>query len=118
MVKQWFGFSSFEEAERVSRAMGEGQFIHHGLGYTSDRLDWSGNLSTGKDRLLSAEQLMRLPPDEQIIHVKDVGFIHCKKLGQNRIAPFCHELATNPLEGGTLPPDPLVTLKVTKETGQ
>jgi type IV secretion system protein VirD4 len=55
---------------------------------------------------------MRLPLDEQIIHVKDIGFIHCRKLGQNQIAPFCHELADNPLEGGQLSPDPKVSLPV------
>ena len=119
VLKQWFGFSSFEEAERVSRAMGEDRVIQHSLGYGSDRLEFSGNLSTAKDRLLSAEQLMRLPPDEQIVHVKDVGFIHCKKLGQNQIAPFCHgELADNPLEGGQLPADPKVTLNIKKEHGR
>ena len=98
VVKQWLGFSSFEEAERVSRAMGEDRVINHGIGYNSGQLDYSGNLSTGKDHLFSAEALMRLPLDEQIIHVKDIGFIHCRKLGQNQIAPFCHgKLADNPL---------------------
>ncbi len=58
---------------------------------------------------------MRLPVDEQIVHVKDVGFIHCRKLGQNQIAPFCHGgLAANPLEGGQLPADPKVTLKIAR----
>ena len=113
VVKQWFGFSSFEEAERISRAMGEARYLQHSLGYTSGRLDLSGNLSTTKDRLFTAEQLMRLPVDEQIIHVKDVGFVHCRKLGQNQIAPFCHGgLAPNPLEGGQLRPDPKVSLKI------
>jgi len=109
-VKQWFGFSSFDEAERVSRAMGDGQVITRGLSYSSGQLDYSGNISTTKERLYTTEQLMRLPPDEQIIHVKDIGFIHCRKLGQNQIAPLCHELADNPLEGGQLAPDPKVTL--------
>ncbi|MCB2012812.1 MAG: type IV secretory system conjugative DNA transfer family protein [Geminicoccaceae bacterium] len=116
VVKQWFGFSSFEEAERVSRAMGEGRVVQHGLGYNSGQLDYSGNLSTSKERLFTAEQLMRLPVDEQIIHVKDVGFIHCRKIGQNQIAPYCHELADNPLEGGRLPADPLITLGSRKGT--
>ena len=114
VVKQWFGFSSFEEAERVSRAMGEDRVITHSLGFNSAQLDYSANISTGKDRLFSAERLMRLRPEEQIIHVKDVGFIHCKKLGQNQVTPFCYELADNPLEGGRLPPDPKVTLPVRK----
>ena len=105
VIKQWFGFSSFEEAERVSRAMGEDRIITQGLSYNSGQLDYSGNIGTAKERLFSAESLMRLPPDEQIIHVKDIGFVHCRKVGQNQIAPFCHgELADNPLEGGQLPP--------------
>lgn len=114
-VKQWFGFSSFEEAERVSRAMGEARYLQHSLGYSSSHLDLSGNLSTTKDRLVTAEQLMRLPPDEQIIHVKDLGFIHCRKLGQHQIAPFCHGgLAPNPLEGSQRPADPKVRLNIRK----
>ncbi|MCB9942442.1 MAG: type IV secretory system conjugative DNA transfer family protein [Geminicoccaceae bacterium] len=36
VVKQWFGFSSFEEAERVSRAMGEGMTDE---GSRTDRLN-------------------------------------------------------------------------------
>ena len=114
-VKQWFGFSSFEEAERVSRAMGEARYLQHSLGYSSSHLEVSGNLSTAKDRLITAEQLMRLPPDEQIIHVKDLGFIHCRKLGQHQIAPFCHGgLAPNPLEGSQRPADPKVRLNIRK----
>ena len=53
---------------------------------------------------------MRLPVDEQILHVADVGFIHCRKIRQNEIAPYCFDLADNPLEGGRLPPNPKVTL--------
>ena len=114
-VKQWFGFSSFEEAERVSRAMGEARYLQHSLSFASNHLDLSHSLSTAKDRLVTAEQLMRLPPDEQIIHVKDLGFIHCRKLGQHQIAPFCHGgLAPNPLEGSQRPADPRVRLNIRK----
>ena len=114
VVKQWFGFSSFEEAARVSQAMGEQRHVSYGMGVNSGKLDHSGNLNTGKERLLTPDELMRLPPDEQIIHVKDVGFIHCKKIRQNEIAPSCFDLADNPLEGSRLPPDPKVTLPYKK----
>lgn len=110
VIKQWFGFSSFEEAERVSRAMGETQNVSHSLGVGSDKLEFTGNINTGKERLFTADELMRLPGDEQIIHVKDVGFIHAKKIRQNEIAPTCHDLGDNPLEGSRLTPDPKVTL--------
>lgn len=80
VIKQWFGFSSFEEAERVSRAMGEALNVSSSLGISSDKIDFSSNYSTGKERLFSPDMLMCLPPDEQILWVKNVGFIHCKKL--------------------------------------
>ena len=115
VVKQWFGFSSFEEAERVSRAMGESRNVSHGLGIQGDRFAVSRNFSTGKDRIFTPDELMRLPGDEQIIHVKDVGFIHCRKIRQNEIAPTCFDLADNPLEGGRLTPDPKITLPTGKE---
>jgi len=110
VVKQWFGFSSFEEAERVSRAMGETLHVSTSIGLSSDKSEFSGNFSTGKERLYTPDMLMRLPRDEQIIHVKDVGFIHAKKIGQNQIAPSCFELADNPLEGSRLPPEPIIHL--------
>lgn len=112
-VKQYLKFSSYEEAERVSKAMGEALAVNHGLGFGSNKPDWSTNFSTGNQRVLTGDELMRLPPDEQIIHVTDVGFIHCRKIRQNQIAPYCFDLADNPLEGGRLPPD----VKVTLETG-
>jgi len=111
-VKQWLRFSDFEEAERVSKAIGDGINVSHGLGLNSDRFAYSGNFSTGKDRLFTPFELMNLPEDEQIIHVNGVGFIHARKIRQNEIAPYCFDLAPNPLEGGRLPPDPKVTLTV------
>jgi len=118
IVKQWFGFSSFEEAERVSKAMGEVQHVTHSMSVNSDRHDYSGSYQTGKERLFTADELMRLPSDEQIIHVKDVGFIHAKKIRQNEIAPYCYDLADNPLEGKRLEPNPKITLPTDKSGGR
>jgi type IV secretion system protein VirD4 len=111
-IKQWLKFSNFEEAERVSKAIGEATSVNAGLGTSSDRSSLSQNYSTAKERLFTADELMRLPPDEQILHVADVGFIHCRKIRQNQIAPFCFELGDNPLEGGRLPPDPKITIPI------
>jgi type IV secretion system protein VirD4 len=109
-VKQWLKFSNFEEAERVSKAMGEALNVSRGLGLSSDRSAYSGNFSTGRDRIFTSDELMRLPADEQILHIADVGFVHCRKIRQNEIAPYCFDLADNPLEGGRLTPNPKVTL--------
>lgn len=110
VIKQWFGFSSPDEAERVSKAMGESLYLTESVSLSSDKPELSGNFSKVQQRLFTPEELMRLPSDEQIIHIKDVGFIHAKKLRQNEIAPYCYDLEDNPLEGGKLPPDPKVIL--------
>lgn len=110
VIKQYLKFSSFEEAERVSRAMGEQLSVQRGLGTQSAKLDLSGNYSTGKERVFTADELMRLPDDEQILHVAGVGWIHCKKVRQNQIMPYAAELGDNPLEGAAMVPDPKITL--------
>ena len=108
--KQYLKFSNFEEAERVSRAMGEVDNVNFTLSESTDKLDLSRTHQTGRERMFPADALMALPSDEQILHISGVGFVHCKKIRQNQIAPTCFDLAVNPLEGGRLEPDPLVTL--------
>ncbi len=117
VIKQWFGFSSFNEAERVSKAIGEALHVTEGMGFSSDRTAFSGNISRVRERLFTAEELMRLPSDEQIIHIKDVGFIHAKKVRQNEIAPYCDDLQDNPLEGSRLEPQAKLTLPTSLNRG-
>lgn len=108
VVKQWFGFSSFEEAKLVSDAMGQRDVINPSINMSDDNL--SASFGRGKEPLMSPEELMALPRDQQIIHIKDVGFIRARKLYQNEIAPYAYDLADNPLEGGRLDPDIKVKL--------
>jgi type IV secretion system protein VirD4 len=115
VIKQYFGFSSFEEAERVSRAIGETLTRSESINLNSNSLDFSASFGTSRDRRITAEQLMRMKPHEQLIHVKDVGWIICNKVGQHQIAPFCHgELDDNPLEGPQRTADPKVTIPIKK----
>lgn len=115
VVKQYFGFSSFEEAERVSRAIGETLTRNESFSFSSSSLDFNASLGMSSDRRITAEQLMRMKPHEQLIHVKDVGWIVCNKVGQHQIAPFCHgEIADNPLEGPQRPADPKVSISIKK----
>lgn len=112
-VKQFLGFSNYEDAEKVSRAMGEEVSISPSLGINPERLEISGNLSTGKQRVMTATELMNLDPAYQVLHLRGYGWLICRKLRQNNIAPTCHDLGPNPLEGNRiLPPDPKVTLHV------
>lgn len=114
IVKQWFGSSSFAEADRVSKAIGQEFVINSILGSDSKDLRLQFNYQTGKERQLTPNRLMAMPADEQLIHVKGIGFIHAKKIGQQSIAPFCYNVAPNPLEGGNLPADPRITLTIPK----
>lgn len=111
-IKQWLKFSNFEEAERVSKAIGDGTSVSDSLNVTSGNDSLSAGFSTGKERRFTTEELMKLPPDEQIVHVADVGFIHCRKIRQNQIAPYCFDLGDNPLEGRRMEPDPKVDLSL------
>lgn len=107
---QWLQFGNFEEAERVSKAIGEIDNVNFNLGGSSDKPDFSTTYQTGRERLFTPDVLMNLPPNEQILHVAGVGWIHCLKIRQNEIAPSCFDLSDNPLEGGRLEPDVKVTL--------
>lgn len=110
IVKQWFGFSSFEEAERVSKAMGEQHAVASTLGSDGDGMKTNTNLSLIKQRWMSAAELMAMPRDQQLIHIKSVGFVLARTIAQNQLSPYCDLLADNTLEGGRLPSDPLVNL--------
>jgi len=110
IVKQWFGFSSFTEAERISRAAGEEHIINHSLSTDDATLRLQHSYQMNKERNLSAARLMSMAPDEQLIWVKHVGFFIAKKLGQHQILPFCDDIAPNRLEGGKLTPDPMIRL--------
>jgi type IV secretion system protein VirD4 len=114
IVKQWFGFSSFGEAEKTSRAMGEELAVGASLGADSESLRLSTNMNLVRQRWMSPAELMAMPADQQLIHVKGLGFIIARKIGQQQVAPYCHLVAENPIEGGRLTPDPIITLTTPK----
>lgn len=111
-TKLIFGVNSFADAETWPRAIGEARTVGYGLGVDSGRLDISGNLSTGRQRLIAADELLRMPRDQFLMHIQGVGFARARKLYQNQVAPYCFDLACNALEGGRLEPDPKVWLPV------
>jgi hypothetical protein len=54
-------FANFEEAERVSRAIGEVENVNFTLSQSGDRLDLSHTMQTGRERMFAADELMSLP---------------------------------------------------------
>ncbi len=107
---QWLQFGNFEEAERVSKAIGEIDNVNFNLGGSSDKPDFTTTFQTGREPLFTIDELMSLPPSEQFLRVPGVGWIHCLKIRQNEIAPSCFDLGDNPVEGGRLEPDVKINL--------
>ncbi|OIQ26171.1 MAG: hypothetical protein BM562_16655 [Alphaproteobacteria bacterium MedPE-SWcel] len=110
VVKRWLGFSSFDEAERVSKAMGEQHAVASSLGSDGDGMKTNTNLSLIKQRWMSPAELMAMPRGQQLVHIKGLGFFVTPTVAQNQVAPCCDLLAPNPMEGGKLPSDPKITL--------
>lgn len=107
---QWLQFGNFEEAERVSKAIGEIDNVNFNLGGSSDKPDFTTTFQTGREPLFTIDELMSLPPSEQFLRVPGVGWIHCLKIRQNEIAPSCFDLGENPVEGGWLELDVKINL--------
>jgi type IV secretion system protein VirD4 len=116
IVKQWFGFSSFEEAERVSKAIGEEHAVASSLSGDNENFKLQTSLSLVKQAHFSPSQLMAMPRGQQLLHLKGVGFYLAHTISQANIAPYCDLLADNPLEGGRLPSDPWIRLTLPAET--
>ena len=110
IVKQYFGFSSFSESERISKAIGDEQIINPGLSGDNKDMRLQFSYQTGKERSLTANKLMAMPANEQLIHMKGIGFIHALKISQQNIDPYCNLIGENPNEGGKLAPDPIISL--------
>lgn len=107
---QWLKFANIEEAERVSKAMGEWDNVNYSQSDTDEKAELSRNWQTGRERVRTADQLMNMPDNQQLIFVPGVGYIPCLKVAQNQVAPYCYDLGFNPVEGGILTPDPIVHL--------
>ena len=107
---QWLQFGNYEEAERVSKAIGEIDNVKVNLNAGSSNMDFSSTIDTNRERLFTPDDLMNLDKSEQILRVIGVGFIHCFKIRQNEIGDSAYYLSDNPLEGGRLTPDIKVEL--------
>ncbi len=108
ITMQWLSFS-FDEASRVSKAMGEGHTVMRGISGSAAELKTQTNLSLAKQPHMTPAELMALPRNWILNHVKGLGFFFTERLTQANIWPYCDHYADNALEGARLPSDPKVT---------
>ena len=113
IVQIWYGFSSLKEAQMASEMIGEEHALSTSLG-SNDDLKLNTNISLIRQRQMSVAELLSMPRDQQLIFVKGIGFLLARKVGMQNLAPFCHKVGKNELEGGILPADPWIAFSTLK----
>ncbi len=108
IFKQWFGFSNFAEAERVSKIMGEEHAVATAISGNNETLVLNSNLSLIRQRWMSAAELMAMPRHLVLMHFRNLGFYIGETVSQENIDPYCRLIAPNEMEGGRLTPDPKI----------
>ena len=115
IFKQWFGFSNFAEAERVSKIMGDEHAVATAISGNNDTLTLNTNLSLIRQRWLSPAELMAMPRNQVLMHFRNFGFYIGNTVSQANIAPYCDLIGPNELEGGRLTPDPWIAFELPRE---
>ena len=109
ITKRWLAFGNYAEAEEVSKAIGEEFALSTAMSGETGGLSTNTNLSVVKQRQVTPSELMSLRADQQLVHIRGVGYFICRTVRQNQISPYCDLIAPNPMEGGKLSSDPKVT---------
>lgn len=109
-IKQVMGVSTWDEARRVSEALGRTHHVVASYGHTPREDQLSTTFSDQGRPLMSPEEVLALPRHEQIIFCDGLKPIRARKLYQNEISPICDMLDPNPLEAAKLPSDPIVDI--------
>lgn len=110
-VHQYLSFNQ-QDAERVSKLMGEEIALQQSASVNPEKLEISRSISMSKQPVMAAHQLLALPKTHQVVFLRGYGWMVCKKLFQNQIAPSCYWLEKNPFECSILPADPVIELPV------
>lgn len=98
IVKQYFGFTSFDEAKKLSDAMGRQVVVKPSVSQSSGAFGVGRSWSVSREPLMSADRLMSLPFNDQIIHIGRLGFVHCQKVHSSEIGPYAAMLGRNAVE--------------------
>lgn len=106
----WLQFGNYEEAETVSKSIGEIDNVQVNVSAGSSNLDFNSTINTGRERMYPADDLMNLPRSEQVMRILGVGYLHSLKIRQNELSDSAYYLTDNPQEGGRLEPNIKVEL--------
>lgn len=98
VVKQYFSFTSYQEAKAVSDALGQRVVIKPSLSQSSDKSSYGTSWSLSREPMFPTDRLMSMPSDYQIIHIGRLGFILCLKCHSSHIGPYAAQLGRNRVE--------------------
>lgn len=117
-LKQIMGTNSSEEAQVLSKALAMGVIDFEELGFSTKSEDVTLRADRTGRPLMTPDEILSMPRDEQIILVNGLRPIQARKLSYARYAPICDQLQDNPIEGGKLAADPKVFLQYPKPSSE
>jgi type IV secretion system protein VirD4 len=117
-LKQIMGTNSPEEAQVLSKALAMGVIDFEELGFSTKSEDVTLRADRTGRPLMTPDEILSMPRDEQIILVNGLRPIRARKLSYARYAPICDQLQDNPIEGGKLAADPKVFLQYPKPSSE
>lgn len=96
VIKQWLMLTDAEEAEKLSRAIGDQVIIRPNKSLNDDNLATQSGYAITRERLITPEALLSMPRSEQIIHIGGLGWLKCQKVHCSELGPY--RLGRNPVE--------------------
>ncbi len=96
VIKQYLMVTDAEEAEKLSRAIGDQVIIRPNKNLNDDNLSTQSGFSITRERLITPEALLSMPRSEQIIHIGGLGWLKCQKVHSSELGPY--RLGRNPVE--------------------
>lgn len=96
VIKQYLMLTDAEEAEKLSRAIGDQVIIRPNKNLNDNNLSTQSGFSITRERLMPPEALMNMPRSEQVIHIGGLGWLKCEKVHSSELGPY--RLGRNPVE--------------------
>lgn len=96
VIKQYLMVTDAEEAEKLSRAIGDQVIIRLNKSLNDDNLSTQSGYAITRERLITPEALLSMPRSEQIVHIGGLGWLKCQKVHCSELGPY--RLGRNPVE--------------------
>lgn len=114
-IKTWAAVDTFKDARELSELLGSTVEKEYDANVDGSFEDVRFGLKDAAVPLMSPQSIMAMPADEQIVQIRGMYPIHCKKIRAWEIGGIRELLNENPLEGPIPDSKIKAKLKVTKD---